>query len=175
MKRTLLPLAVFLGLLVFLVIGLRLNPRELPSPFIDKPTPAFTLTRLHEPSKTISPKDLAGQVWLLNVWASWCEACQAEHPVLMELANADVAPIVGLNYKDERDDGMAWLKRFGNPYLVSAYDREGRVGIEYGVYGVPETFVIDRQGLIRLKHVGPLTTEFTKKKVTPLIQELNRA
>lgn len=175
MKRFLLPLGVFIGLLVFLAVGLRLNPREIPSPFIGKAAPAFKLEQLHEPEKNISPKDMEGQVWLLNVWASWCVSCRAEHPVLMDFAKANVVPVIGLNYKDVRDDGIKWLREFGNPYLMSAWDNEGRVGIDYGVYGVPETFVIDKRGVIRMKYTGPLTPEAINDKILPLIKELKNA
>jgi cytochrome c biogenesis protein CcmG/thiol:disulfide interchange protein DsbE len=175
MRRFLLPLGVFITLLLFLGVGLRLNPREIPSPFIGKPAPAFQLSQLHEPGKSISPQDLAGKVWLLNVWASWCVSCRQEHPVLMDLARQNVLPIVGLNYKDGRDDGQGWLRQFGNPYAVSAFDSTGRVGIDYGVYGVPETFVIDKKGVIRMKYTGPVTREAITEKILPLIKELNRA
>ena len=175
MNRFLLPLGIFAVLVLFLGVGLRLNKSEIPSPFIGKPAPTFQLPQLHEPGKTISPQDMAGQVWLLNVWASWCVSCRVEHPVLMDLAKQGVVPILGLNYKDEREDGARWLQQFGNPYLLSAFDADGRVGIDYGVYGVPETFVIDKRGVIRLKHIGPLTTEAMNDKILPLIKELNRA
>jgi cytochrome c biogenesis protein CcmG/thiol:disulfide interchange protein DsbE len=175
MKRFLLPFGFFIALVLFLGVGLRLNPREIPSPFIGKPAPAFKLTQLHEPGKTISPPDMAGKVWLLNVWASWCVSCRQEHPVLMDLARQGVVPILGLNYKDAREAGTGWLRQFGNPYTVSAFDSDGRVGIDYGVYGVPETFVIDKQGVIRMKHIGPVTTEVVNDKLLPLIKELNRA
>ena len=175
MKRFLLPLGLFIALVVFLGIGLRLNPREVPTPFIGKPAPAFNLAQLHEPTKTISPQDMAGQVWLLNVWASWCVACRVEHPVLMDLESQGVVPIVGLNYKDAREDGTRWLLQFGNPYQTSAFDADGRVGIDYGVYGVPETFVIDKLGVIRFKYIGPVTPEVIAEKFLPLIKELNRA
>jgi len=175
MKRFLLPLGIFIGLLVFLAIGLRLNPREIPSPFIGKPAPAFKLTQLHEPDKSISPQDMTGQVWVLNVWASWCVSCRVEHPVLMDFAKANVVPVIGLNYKDGRNDGIKWLQDFGNPYAMSAFDNEGRVGIDYGVYGVPETFVIDKKGVIRMKYTGPLTPDAIATKLMPLIKELKSA
>lgn len=175
MKRFLLPLGVFIGLLIFLGIGLRLNPREIPSPFIGKPTPAFKLAQLHAADKSISPQDMAGQVWVLNVWASWCVSCRVEHPVLMDFARTGVVPVIGLNYKDKRDDGIKWLHKFGNPYTLSAFDNDGRVGIDYGVYGVPETFVIDKQGVIRMKYTGPLTREAIDEKLLPMIEELKRA
>jgi cytochrome c biogenesis protein CcmG/thiol:disulfide interchange protein DsbE len=173
MGRFLWPLGIFIVLVVFLGIGLNLNPREVPSPKIDKPAPAFQVPQLHEADKTISQQDMLGKVWLFNVWASWCVSCRAEHPVLVELSKRNVVPIIGLNYKDGRDEGMQWLQQFGNPYVMSAFDADGRVGIDYGVYGVPETFVIDKAGTIRYKHIGPLTQEAVEKKVLPLVQELN--
>jgi cytochrome c biogenesis protein CcmG, thiol:disulfide interchange protein DsbE len=175
MRRFLLPLALFIALVLFLGIGLRLNPREIPSPFIGKAAPAFKLAQLHEPGKTISPQDMVGQVWLLNVWASWCVACRQEHPVLMEFAKQGVVPLLGLNYKDGTENGAGWLRQFGNPYSISGVDADGRVGIDYGVYGVPETFVIDKHGVIRMKHIGPVTPEVITEKLLPLIKELNRA
>lgn len=175
MKRFLLPLLIFVALLLFLGTGLRLNPREIPSPFIGKSAPAFKLTQLQESDKTISPQDMLGKVWLLNVWASWCVSCRQEHPVLMDFSRQEIVPIIGLNYKDGREDGSDWLRRFGDPYKLSAFDADGRVGIDYGVYGVPETFVIDKHGVIRLKHVGPVTPEVITEKLLPLIKELNRA
>ena len=175
MKRFLLPLALFLVLLGFLAVGLRLNPREVPSPLIGKPAPAFSLARLDDPGATVSAQSLRGQVWVLNVWASWCASCQIEHPVLLQFARASKVPLIGLNYKDERSAGMAWLRRHGNPYQASAYDRDGRAGIDYGVYGVPETFVIDRQGVIRFKHAGPLTDQIVREKLLPLLAALEHA
>jgi len=173
MKR-MAPLALFVILLGFLAVGLQLNPRDVPSPFIGKPAPPFKLARLDAPSVTISPADMRGKVWLLNVWASWCESCRIEHPVLVDFARSGVAPLVGLNYKDQRENGLAWLRQHGNPYLLSAFDMDGRTGIEYGVIGVPETFVIDRRGIIRLKHTGPVTPEVMTSKLLPLIEELRR-
>lgn len=175
MKRFLLPLGLFFGLMIFLAVGLRLNPREIPSPFIGKPAPHFTLAQLGDPGKTISTTDMAGQVWMLNVWASWCASCRVEHPVLMDFAKRQAIPMVGLDYKDQRDEGSKWLREHGNPYLVSAFDADGRVGIDYGVYGVPETFVIDKKGVIRMKFTGPLTPDAIKTRLLPLIEELKRA
>ena len=174
MTRYLLPLGVFVALVLLLGVGLSLNPREVPSPLIGKPAPAFQLPQLHQPGKSLSSKELHGKVWVLNVWASWCAACRDEHPVLADLAGSGIAPVFGLNYKDKRDDAIAWLKRFGDPYQVSMFDADGRVGIDYGVYGVPETYVIDRQGVIRYKRIGPVTPEIVKQKIVPLITELNR-
>lgn len=174
MKRFLLPVLVFGALVVLLALGLRLDPKAIPSPLIGRQIPDFHLTQLHAPEKMISPADMAGQVWLLNIWASWCVSCREEHPYLMDLVKLNAAPIVGLNYKDGRQDGTDWLRQFGNPYSVSAFDSDGRVGIDFGVYGVPETFVIDKRGVIRYKHIGPLTPEVVTGKLLPLIRELNR-
>jgi len=171
--RFLIPLAVFAVLVVLLGVGLTLNPREVPSPLINKPAPAFQLPQLHAPDKTFAQKDMLGKVWMLNVWASWCVACREEHPNLVELARSGAVPIVGLNYKDERADGIAWLTRFGNPYQLSAYDRDGRIGIDYGVYGVPETYVIDKAGVIRYKRIGVVTPEILRDKILPLVKALN--
>jgi cytochrome c biogenesis protein CcmG/thiol:disulfide interchange protein DsbE len=172
MARFLIPLAVFAVLVVFLAIGLRLNPREVPSPLIDKPAPAFQLARLDDPAKTVTLEDLRGQVWLLNVWASWCVACLQEHPLLVEFSRSGTVPIYGLNYKDKPDAATAWLGKHGNPYTMSIVDADGRVGIDYGVYGVPETFVIDRQGVIRYKHIGPVTPQVLNDKILPLLRQL---
>jgi cytochrome c biogenesis protein CcmG, thiol:disulfide interchange protein DsbE len=174
MNRFLLPLGVFALLVALLGVGLTLNPREVPSPLVGKPAPHFELPQLHEPAKTFSERDMQGKVWLLNVWASWCVSCREEHPVLLDLAKSGSVPILGLNYKDERKDGLAWLKTMGDPYRLSAYDLQGRVGIDYGVYGVPETYVIDKHGVIRYKRIGPVTREILKEKILPLVQELER-
>ena len=175
MARFLLPLSIFVVLAAFLAYGLKLNPREVPSPLIDKAAPAFKVAQLHAAEKTISPEDMKGKVWLLNVWASWCVSCLQEHPLLVDLAKRDIVPIVGLNYKDQRDAGLAWLGKHGNPYMLSAYDLDGRIGIDYGVYGVPETFVIDKSGVIRYKHIGPVTPEALEKKILPKVKELSGA
>jgi cytochrome c biogenesis protein CcmG/thiol:disulfide interchange protein DsbE len=174
MNRFVLPLAVFAALVALLAVGLTLNPREVPSPLIGKPAPPFELPQLHQPSKTFSQKEMLGRVWILNVWASWCVTCRDEHPVLIDLAASRVAPIYGLNYKDRREEGLAWLKKFGDPYQLSIHDFEGRVGIDYGVYGVPETYVIDKRGVIRYKRIGALTPQIVRSKVLPLVQELDR-
>ncbi len=168
----LIPLAAFLGLAVVLAVGLRRDPREVPSPLIDKPAPRFTLTRLDDATQTIRLEDMRGKVWMLNVWASWCVACREEHPLLVEFAKKRAVPIYGLNYKDQRPAATSWLARFGNPYNASLFDDEGRVGIDFGVYGVPETFVIDGNGIIRMKHIGPLTPEVIAKKIEPLLKRL---
>ena len=173
MNRYLIPLGIFLVLVVFLGIGLGLNPREVPSPLVGKPAPAFRLAELHGNGKVRGKEDMLGQVWLLNVWASWCVSCRDEHPVLVEFAKRNVVPIYGLNYKDQRDDARGWLQQLGDPYTVSLSDSDGRTGIDWGVYGVPETFVIDKQGVIRFKHVGPLTAAVVQTRIVPLLKELN--
>lgn len=175
MGRFLLPLGIFIVLVGFLAAGLRLNPREVPSPLIGKPAPDFKLQQLHAADKTVSPQDMKGQVWLLNVWASWCVSCRQEHPVLVDLAARKLIPIIGLDYKDDREAGIAWLRQYGDPYQLSAWDSDGRVGIDWGVYGVPETFLIDKAGIIRFKHIGPVTLEVLEEKIIPLLKELNSA
>ena len=181
MKRHfLIPLALFLVLAVFLAVGLNRDPREVPSPLVGKPAPSFSLPRLDpNPQATaqaasFDPKDMTGKVWLLNVWASWCVSCRQEHAVLVEFAQSGAAPLIGLDYKDHVVDAKLWLARFGNPYAVSAVDADGRVGIDYGVYGVPETYVIDKAGTIRFKQIGPLTREVLRTKILPLIKELQQ-
>ncbi|HKZ80066.1 MAG TPA: DsbE family thiol:disulfide interchange protein [Pyrinomonadaceae bacterium] len=169
----LIPLTFFVLLVVFLGFGLTRDPREVPSPLINRPAPAFRLAQLHDPTKTFSASDMRGKVWLLNVWASWCASCREEHPVLLELSRSGAIPLYGLDYKDQPEDGIAWLSELGNPYLLSARDRDGRVGIDYGVYGVPETYLIDREGIIRFKQIGPLTPEVLEQKILPLYKELN--
>ncbi len=167
------PFLVFAVLVGFFAVGLTRDPREVPSPFIGRPAPQFQLTRLEAPDRTFSPEEMRGKVWLLNVWASWCVSCRVEHPLLVQMSKTQQFPIVGLDYKDERVDGMKWLSTHGDPYLASAFDDEGKVGIDYGVYGVPETFVIDKQGVIRYKQIGPITPEALEKKILPLVKKLN--
>jgi cytochrome c biogenesis protein CcmG, thiol:disulfide interchange protein DsbE len=170
LKKIWLPLG-FIVLLVLLGVGLKLNPREVPSPLIGKAAPPFELPRLDQPAKSFTQKEMLGKVWVLNVWASWCPPCLVEHPVVSELAKS--VPVVGLNYKDAREDALPWLARNGDPYQLSVYDAAGRIAIDYGVYGVPETYVIDRKGVIRYKHVGPLTPEVAQNKLRPLLKELS--
>ena len=172
MKRFLIPIAVFVLLGLLLAYGLKLDPRKIPSPLVGKPLPAFELASVADPKRVIRSDELRGRVYMLNVWASWCAACRDEHPLLVELAQTRAVPIVGLNYKDQRGDAMKWLAALGNPYEVSLSDLDGRAGIELGVYGVPETFVIDKSGVIRYKHIGPLTPEVWKTKLVPLLREL---
>ena len=173
MTRRFVPFAVFVVLLGFLALGLTLKPRELPSPLIGKAAPGFVLPMLNAPQNSLSPRDLRGQVWVLNVWASWCVACRDEHASMLEMAQLGVVPIYGLNYKDQRADALGWLARFGNPYVASLSDTDGRVGIDYGVYGVPETFVIDKAGVVRRKFVGPVTPQAIRDEIVPLVARLN--
>jgi cytochrome c biogenesis protein CcmG/thiol:disulfide interchange protein DsbE len=172
MKKYFLPLAVLAVVVGFLGVGLKLDPREVPSPLIGKAAPPFSLPVLHEPAKTVSNTDFKGQVWLLNVWASWCVSCREEHPVLVELSKQKIVPIIGLNYKDQSDDARAWLKQFGDPYVMSLVDAKGKIGIDYGVYGVPETYLIDRDGVIRFKKIGPVTPDTVREKILPLVKQL---
>ncbi len=172
MNRYLLPLALFAVLVLFLAVGLSIDPKLVPSPLIDKPLPAFNLPKLKTPDDNIKSSDFQGDVVLLNVWASWCVACRAEHPLLVELSKNNEMLIYGLNYKDARTDAMQWLQHFGDPYRASAFDQHGLTGIDLGVYGVPETYIMDRAGIIRYKHIGPITREALNNKILPLIVKL---
>jgi cytochrome c biogenesis protein CcmG/thiol:disulfide interchange protein DsbE len=175
MARFLIPLVVFVVLVAFLWVGLGRDPREVPSPLVGKPAPAFTLPQLHETTKNFSAADMRGKVWLLNVWASWCVSCREEHPVLVAFAKTSTVPIIGLNYKDQNADAQRWLAQLGNPYTLSVSDADGRVGIDYGVYGVPETYVIDKAGVIRMKHIGAVTEQVLQAKILPLVTQLERS
>jgi len=173
--RRLAPLGIFAVLVAFLFVGLFRDPREVPSPLVDRPAPAFALQDLHRPGQKVATADFKGQVWLLNVWASWCVSCRVEHPLLLELAKTKAVPIVGLNYKDKNAEGLAWLAQHGDPYTLSVVDADGRVGIDWGVYGVPETFVVDKTGLIRYKHIGPVSVEALQDKILPLVRKLQQS
>ncbi len=168
----LLPLGIFVGLVILFFIGLELNPRLIPSPLIGKPAPSFSLPRLHHPGEIFQETDLQGEISLLNIWATWCPSCKQEHPVLMQIAKANKAPIYGLYYKDDPEYGVEWLKNNGNPYRANAVDKDGSVGIEWGTYGTPETFIIDEKGIIQYKHVGPISWQDWKDKLLPKIQSL---
>jgi len=187
-------LGAFAALVVLLAVGLGLNPRDIPSPLVGKPAPAFRLAVLAEPDKTFGPEDLRGKPWLLNVWASWCVSCRQEHPLLVDFSKKTDVPLIGLSYKEVRGDGDfdaskmpadeerklalqragGWLREHGNPYRLTAMDIDGRVGIDFGVYGVPETYVIDKAGVIRMKHIGPVTPEVLARKIMPLLAELGK-
>ncbi|MNT33756.1 Thiol:disulfide interchange protein DsbE [compost metagenome] len=169
------PLASFALLVMVLWRGLRVDPHEVPSPLVGKLAPVFAVAQLHDTNRMIGRDDMIGKVWLLNVWASWCAACRMEHPTLLALANTKTVPIIGLNFKDTRNEGLNWLNEVGNPYDASAFDPQGRIGLEFGVYGVPETFVIDKRGVIRHKQIGPLTPEIVQTRLQPLLKELNES
>ncbi len=193
MKKFLIPLAFFIGLLVFLAVGLNRNPQEIPSPLVGKPAPAFSLDTLDATGPKFGPENMKGKVWMLNVWATWCVACREEQPVLVSFSKTNHLPIVGLSYKEvqpqdepadrkftpeeklklARERSEMWLKRYGNPYALSVMDLDGRVGIDYGVYGVPETYVIDKEGVIRYKRVGVVTPDLLQSTILPLVQKLN--
>lgn len=174
--KYLVPAALFAVIVAFLLAGLKpgRDPREIPSPLIGKPAPEFQLPLLQQPGQVWSPSSMRGQVWLLNVWASWCVPCLVEHPVLLQLARDRTLPVVGMNYKDAPEAATGWLRKHGDPFTQIVADRSGTAAFDYGVYGVPETFLIDRAGTIRYKHVGPLTPELVSGKLLPLIREISR-
>jgi cytochrome c biogenesis protein CcmG/thiol:disulfide interchange protein DsbE len=173
--RFLIPAAVFVGIVALLAIGLQRDPRLVPSPLIGKPAPEFSLPRLEAPERSLGSADLRGRPALLNVWASWCGACREEHALLLAISQSGSVPIYGLNYKDQREDALGWLARLGNPYVATAYDAEGRVAIDFGVYGAPETFVIAADGTILYKHIGPLTETVWQERLLPLVDRLRAA
>ena len=173
-RLLLLPLVLFVGLVAFLMVGLRRDPHEIPSPLINKPAPAFQLKQLQDPAKTFSVQDMRGKVWLLNFWGTWCVACREEHPLLIQYAKTGAVPIYGVDYKDERATALQLLEDEGNPYTVTASDPDGRLSIDYGVYGAPETFLIDRDGVIRYKQIGPITEESWAKEILPRVREFNK-
>lgn len=172
-KLFLLPIVFILILGFFLWRGLSLDPRKIPSPLVNKPIPAFSLPSVHTPEKTMGTKDLLGRPYLLNIWASWCVACRQEHPLLMEMSRKGTVRLIGLNYKDKRADAIGFLQNMGDPYETSLGDLDGRIGIELGVYGVPETFIVDSKGIIKYKHIGPIDFEDLKNKILPLMKELS--
>jgi cytochrome c biogenesis protein CcmG/thiol:disulfide interchange protein DsbE len=169
MLKYLLPIGLFAALVGFLYFGLGRDKETLPSPLIGKSAPIFELTRLEDPSKTFSNTELAGKPYVLNVWGSWCVGCRLEHEALLEIARRGEVPIVGLNYNDERQSAMNWLNQLGNPYAVNAFDGEGRVAIDWGVYGAPETFLIGADGKILKKHVAPITVDIWEREFVPLL------
>lgn len=168
------PLLLFVILVVFLAIGLRHDPHEIPSALIDKPAPAFQLAQLKDPARTFSPDQMKGKVWLLNVWGSWCIGCREEHPYLIELAKSGTVPLYGLNWKDKREDALATLEELGDPYVLNVSDFDGRVAIDYGITGAPETYLIDQNGIIRYKEVGQLNPEIMQNKILPIVRQLNK-
>lgn len=168
------PLILFVVLVLFLLVGLRRDPHEVPSPLINRSAPDFQLPQLQPATKTFSAKEMRGKVWLLNFWGTWCVACRDEHPLLIEYAKTGIVPIYGVDYKDERAAALRWLDEFGNPYALTAFDVDGRVSIDYGVYGAPESYLIDRNGVIRFKQIGPITPEVWEKQIVPLARQLNQ-
>ena len=174
--KFLIPLALFAVLMVFLLVGLSRDPRDVPSPLINKPAPMFSAPHLEQPEFNFSPSDLRGKVRMLHGWASWCVGCREEHPVLLGFSRTHTLPIVGLDYKEKKpSDGLAFLRTHGNPFDITAQDMDGRIGIDYGVYGVPESYIIDKQGVIRFKQTGPITPETLQNTIVPLINELNKS
>jgi cytochrome c biogenesis protein CcmG/thiol:disulfide interchange protein DsbE len=172
MIRYLAPLVIFFAMVGVFIYGIDKDPSIIPSPLIDKPAPAFNLPLLDDLETSMGTEDLKGQVVMLNVWASWCVACRAEHPLLVELGKSNIVDMYGLNYKDEVVDAHQWLAVWSDPYTKSFSDLDGRVGIDFGVYGVPETFILDKEGIIRYKHIGPISNESIKNEIIPLILEL---
>jgi cytochrome c biogenesis protein CcmG/thiol:disulfide interchange protein DsbE len=172
MKPRLIPLLLFLVIAAVLAVGLTLNPREVPSPLIGKPAPEFTAPMLYEPERTISRADILGEVVAVNVFASWCVACREEHPYIMALAQHYGVPVYGLNYKDTRQAATEWLAKMGNAYAGIIYDPEGKIGLDWGVYGVPETFILDRQGVIRYKRIGAIDARLLEQEILPLVRQL---
>ncbi|HEX9275297.1 MAG TPA: DsbE family thiol:disulfide interchange protein [Casimicrobiaceae bacterium] len=171
----LVPLLLFGGIVIFLAIGLGLDPREVPSPLIGRPVPAFSLPPVRGRLLGLASSDLKGEVSLVNVFASWCVACRAEHPLLMRIQREGIVPVHGLNYKDRPDDAARWLDEMQDPYTRTGADLDGRVAIDWGVYGVPETFVIDRDGRIAYKHIGPISPSAWNQTLLPLIRRLQEA
>lgn len=171
MLKYLFPVGLFAALVGFLYFGLYRDKETLPSPLIGKPAPIFELTRLEDPAKMFSNTELAGKPYVLNVWGSWCVGCRQEHAALLEIARRGEVPIVGLNYNDERQSALNWLQQLGNPYAVNAFDGEGRVAIDWGVYGAPETFLIGADGKVIKKHVAPITVEIWEQEFVPLLSQ----
>src|SRR5215471_6778288 len=179
-KYLFIPLVLFVGLVAFLLIGLHRDPHEIPSPLINKPAPAFQLPQLNDPAKTVSTADMRGKVYVLNFWGSWCIACREEHPLLVQYSRSNVVPIIGVDYKyanddsDERAAAKQFLSQLGNPYSQVIYDHDGSTSIDYGVYGAPESFLIDKNGIIRFKQIGPITEDVWNNKIVPLAKQLNQ-
>lgn len=170
--RYLVPLMLFAGMTVFLFKGLHIDPRVVPSPLLGKPAPTFTLPRLKSPEQTIDSEKLRGKVYLFNVWATWCVSCRAEHGLLVQLARSGAVDIYGLNWKDDRKQALEWLQKLGDPFVANAFDATGRVAIDWGVYGAPETFIVDAKGIIRYKYAGPLSAQLLNDTILPLVKQL---
>jgi cytochrome c biogenesis protein CcmG/thiol:disulfide interchange protein DsbE len=172
MWRYLLPAAVFVALVGFFFVGLHRDKSELPSPLIGKPAPHFELTLVEDPDKTIGTSSLQGKPFVLNVWGSWCIACRQEHPVLLQIAQRGEVPLIGLDWNDDRAKAQRWLRQLGNPYAATAFDGEGRTAIDWGVYGAPETFLVDANGIIVYKYIGPLTIESWEEEFVSRLQSM---
>jgi len=166
------PLLVFLGITLFLWRGLSHDPSEIPSPFINKPLPKFHAQTLFQSNNALSNQQFLGHISLLNVWATWCISCRAEHPILMEIAQSKEVALYGLDYKDDRKMAKQWLAKYGNPYQIIAFDPTGQLGIDLGVYGTPETFIIDQKGFVRFKYVGPISPTVWQDELLPKIKQL---
>jgi cytochrome c biogenesis protein CcmG, thiol:disulfide interchange protein DsbE len=170
-----LPLAAFGVLIIAFYFGLQRNPSVIPSPLIGKPAPEFSLPDVRDPQKQVSNTDLRGRMYLLNVWGTWCVGCRQEHEVLMQIAGTSAVPMIGLNWKDERESAIAWLAQLGDPYVANAFDQEGRAAIDWGVYGAPETFLVGADGRILHKHISPLTLEVWQRDFVPKIAAATKA
>ena len=170
MTRFLIPLVVFALLIAVFVVGLGRDPSQLPSPLLDKPAPQFDLPSLLDPEQRVTTQDFNGEVALVNVWATWCVGCRQEHNFLLQLSKADVLPIYGLNWRDNGPEARRWLQQLGDPYVATAYDEDGRVGIDWGVYGAPETFLIGKDGTVLYKQLGPLSWGLWEEKFVPLLE-----
>ena len=171
MSKFLLPLVAFLVLIAMFVVGLTMDPSRIPSPLLENPAPQFALPSLHDASVEVGSATYANQLALVNIWATWCPGCRQEHGFLVELANEGAIPIFGLNWRDNRPDALQWLQALGDPYIASAFDVDGRVGIDWGAYGAPETFLVDKNGIVIHKHIAPLTREIWERDFLPLIRE----
>ncbi len=169
MSRYIVPLLIVAIMIPVFLVGLGRDPSEIPSPLLLKPAPEFELPRLKDPSQTVGSADYKGRIALVNVWATWCVACRQEHDFLLKLTGESGIPIYGLNWRDRRSDALVWLQRLGDPYVASAYDEDGRVGIDWGVYGAPETFLISQDGIILYKHMSPMSDEVWEKEFQPRI------
>lgn len=166
------PLAIFLVLGLLLLKGLSLDPNAMPSALIDKPIPEFALPSLEQPDRILERDDVVGQVALVNVWGTWCPSCRAEHPYLMKIAEEEGVPIIGVDYKDERAEAIKWLEKLGDPYVLNVYDERGKLGIDLGVFGAPETYVIDHRGMVRYKHIGVVDDRVWTEQLKPLVNQL---
>jgi len=171
MIRYLAPIILFAVMIPVFLVGLNLNPNELPSPYLGKPAPQFSLPKLKAPAETIGSEDYAGELALVNVWGTWCVGCRQEHNFLLELAEEEEVPIYGLNWRDQRSEALSWLQQLGDPYVASGFDGDGRVGIDWGVYGAPETFLIGPDGTVLHKHISPLTRDVWDEEFMPRIRE----